>query len=60
VKTETILVRVRPEEKQAFQEAADIAGIPMSAWVRERLRWASVRELEDAGKVAAFLVRNGD
>jgi len=50
-------IRVSPEEKAAFQAAAQLAGIPLSAWVRERLRRAAVRELEDAGQEIAFLQR---
>jgi len=55
MKTENMLIRMQPEEKQAFREAAEIAGLPLSAWVRERLRRATVRELEDAGKPVRFL-----
>jgi len=54
-KTELIKVRVTPEEKQSFQDAADLAGIALSSWIRERLRRVSVRELEEAGKKIAFL-----
>ena len=31
-------VRVDDAEKQTFQAAADLAGLDVSAWVRERLR----------------------
>jgi uncharacterized protein (DUF1778 family) len=55
LKTDNILIRVQPEEKKAFQEAAEIAGIPLSAWIRERLRRATIYELEDAGKPILFL-----
>jgi uncharacterized protein (DUF1778 family) len=48
-------VRVDADEKKAFQDAADLAGIPMSAWVRERLRRAAIRELEEAAIPIAFL-----
>jgi hypothetical protein len=46
--------------KIAFRDAARIAGIPMSAWVRERLRRAATRELEDAGREVAFLQRKSE
>lgn len=55
LKVEILKVRLEPAEKKAFQDAADIAGIPLSAWFRERARRAAVRELEDAGRRIAFL-----
>lgn len=55
MKTESIEIRVQSEEKAAFKEAADIAGLPLSAWVRERLRRITIRELEEAGKPILFL-----
>jgi hypothetical protein len=58
-KTTNLLVRVDPQEKQAFGEAATLAGIPVSAWVRERLRRAARRELEEAGRKIAFLEYGG-
>ncbi len=53
--TDYLEIRVGGEEKQAFKDAADLAGIPISAWVRERLRRAAVRELEEASIPVAFL-----
>jgi len=50
-----LLVRLQPAEKEAFQDAADLAGVPLSTWVRERLRRAAVRELEAAAQPIAFL-----
>lgn len=55
MKTESIEIRVQPEEKTAFKGAADLAGIPLSAWIRERLRLASIRELEGAGLSVPFV-----
>ena len=52
---ELLQVRLLPSEKKAFTEAADLAGIPLSAWVRERLRRAAISELEGIGVRAAFL-----
>ncbi|HEX4077493.1 MAG TPA: hypothetical protein VHX61_01280 [Rhizomicrobium sp.] len=57
MKSESVEVRVTPEEKQAFRDAADIAGIPLSAWIRERLRLAAIRELEGVGQPIAFVKR---
>lgn len=48
-------IRLEPEEKQAFEEAAELAGVPVSSWVRERLRRAARRELEEANRTIPFL-----
>lgn len=50
MKTESVEVRMQAVEKQAFKEAAEVAGIPLSAWIKERLRRAAARELADAGR----------
>jgi hypothetical protein len=42
-------------EKQAFKDAADLSGLALSAWVRERLRRAARQELEEAGQPVAFV-----
>jgi uncharacterized protein (DUF1778 family) len=55
MKTDILKVRLQPEEKQAFQDAADLAGIALSAWVRERLRKTARRELEEVGRKIAFM-----
>jgi uncharacterized protein (DUF1778 family) len=52
---EYLEIRVESAEKQAFKDAADLAGIPVSIWVRERLRRAAIRELEEAARPIAFL-----
>lgn len=54
-KTQILQIRLTEAEKQGFQTAADLAGIAMSAWVRERLRLASIRELESAGQKIPFV-----
>jgi predicted HicB family RNase H-like nuclease len=48
-------VRVADAEKQAFEEAASLSGLALSAWVRERLRLVAAKELETAGRPVAFL-----
>jgi hypothetical protein len=48
-------LRVSESEKAAFSRAAEIAGVPTSAWVRERLRAAAFRELDSVGEVAPFV-----
>lgn len=57
LRNESLLVRVEPNEKEAFQSAADLAGVSLSSWVRERLRQVAVRELKSAAIPNPF-VRN--
>ena len=57
MKTETVRLRVSRDEKRAFQDAADLAGIPLSSWIRERLRLAAIRELEGMGQQVPFIHR---
>lgn len=57
MKTMTLQIRLQPAEKEAFEKAAELSGIALSAWVRERLRAAAIRELEGAGQTAAFVPR---
>lgn len=63
MKTDLLKVRVSAAEREAFQNAADIAGITVSAWARERLRRAAVRDLQDASRPVPFLektrIQNG-
>ena len=54
-RTMSIQVRLSSDEKDGFTEAADLAGISLSAWIRERLRLAAIRELEAAGRRPAFV-----
>lgn len=54
MKSENILLRVQPDEKLSFQQAADLAGISLSAWMRERLRKIAASELEEAGEQIPF------
>jgi uncharacterized protein (DUF1778 family) len=54
-KTVPFNIRVTPKEKTAFVRAAEIAGVPISSWVRERLRAAAFREFDNVGEPASFL-----
>lgn len=56
-KTAFVKIRLSETEKEGFETAADLAGISLSAWMRERLRRAAIRELEDAGRPVAFVQR---
>jgi hypothetical protein len=59
-KGEFLQVRVDDAEKQAFNAAADLAGIDLSAWVRERLRLIARRELEKSGQPVPFLGKTSE
>lgn len=54
-KAESIEIRVTTGEKEAFREAASMAGIGLSTWIRERLRLTAIRELEAAGRRVRFV-----
>jgi hypothetical protein len=53
-------VRLNEVEKATFKDAADVAGVPLSTWVRERLRSAARRELIEAGQPVKFLMQRGE
>jgi len=55
VKSESVLLRLDPSEKRGFEQAARIAGLPLSAWMRERLRKAAKGELREASLSVPFL-----
>jgi uncharacterized protein (DUF1778 family) len=54
-KDDYLELRLDAAEKQAFKDAAELAGMALSVWVRERLRKVARKELEDADKPVAFL-----
>ena len=54
-KPQVLQIRLSSAEKQGFQAAAGLAGIPLSSWVRERLRLAAIRDLESAGQKIPFV-----
>jgi predicted HicB family RNase H-like nuclease len=53
-------VRVDHAEKQAFHAAARLAGLDLSAWVRERLRQVARGELDSAGLSTPFIGKSGE
>jgi uncharacterized protein (DUF1778 family) len=57
MKTMTLQIRLHENEKSAFEAAAEIAGIALSSWVRERLRRAARIELQDANQPVPFAAR---
>jgi uncharacterized protein (DUF1778 family) len=54
-KTDYLEIRVEVAEKQTFRDAAELAGLDLSTWVRERLRANAREELERASQPIAFL-----
>lgn len=54
-KTEALLLKLEQNEKIAFKKAAELSGLSLSTWIRERLRRASIKELEEAALPIAFL-----
>src|SRR6266852_3382734 len=54
LQTEYLDVRLVLSEKQAFKAAAELAGMPVSTWVRDRLRAAARRELLESGRPVPF------
>lgn len=54
-KDHVLQIRLTEAEKEGFADAAELAGIPLSSWVRERLRLAAIRDLESAGQKIPFV-----
>jgi hypothetical protein len=54
-KARVLQIRLTEDEKIAFEMASEFAGIPLSSWVRERLRLACIRDLESAGQKVPFV-----
>ena len=52
---EYIEIRLSSPEMQAFREAAELSGLALATWVRQRLRRVATRELENAERPVAFL-----
>ena len=54
-KDEYLDVRLETAEKEAFKNAAALAGVPLATWVRERLRKVARKELDEANQPVPFL-----
>jgi hypothetical protein len=48
-------IRITDDEKASFVMAAAIVGISLSAWTRERLRMACIKDIEATGNKVPFL-----
>lgn len=56
--TERVEMRMTKAEKQSFVEAAELAGLDLSSWVRMRLRQTARKELGDAERPVHFLIES--
>jgi uncharacterized protein (DUF1778 family) len=54
-KADILQIRLTLTEKAGISQAAALAGISISSWVRERLRLAAIRDLESAGLRVPFV-----
>lgn len=54
-KSESLLLRLSSSEKQGFADAAALAGVPLTVWIRERLRRIATEELSSSGKNVPFI-----
>ena len=50
-----VQIRVTDQEKTAFEMAAEYEGTTATDWMRQRLRSAAIRDLQNAGQVAPFV-----
>jgi hypothetical protein len=55
LKNKPMLINLEGSEKEAFKDAAELAGLSLSTWVRDRLRQIAVRELGKAARPIAFM-----
>jgi hypothetical protein len=53
VKREYLEIRIEAADKKTFRDAAELAGMDLSAWVRERLRGVAHRELSKNSRAPA-------
>jgi len=49
-------IRLLASEKAGFEEAAELSGLSLSAWMRTRLRMIAKKELEAEGLPVEFLM----
>jgi hypothetical protein len=54
-KSKPVQMRMTDLEKEGFIAAAELAGLSLSAWMRERLRIAARDELAKMGKRVPFI-----
>jgi len=54
-KDEQVLIKLSTKEKEGFKRAAELSGIGFSAWARQVMRSAAIKELQNAGEKIIFL-----
>lgn len=54
-KDSQVMIKVSESEREGFRRAADIAGIGLSAWARQKLRAAAIKDLQELGEKVPFL-----
>lgn len=54
-KNTQVLIKLSEAEKISFKRASEISGIGFSAWARQVLRTAAIKELQNAGEKIIFL-----
>lgn len=54
MKTASSELRIGEDEKEGFRLAANLAGLSLSAWMRERLRDSAATTLEAEGRRIPF------
>lgn len=50
-----VLIKLSELEKEGFKRASEISGIGFSAWARQVMRSAAIKELQNAGEKIIFL-----
>lgn len=55
IKSIRLDMRLNEAEKEGFRAAAELSGLDLSAWIRERLRQVAWKELEKAGRPVPFI-----
>lgn len=55
MKDEQVLIKLSEDEKKAFKKAAELSGVGFSAWARQKLRLAAIKELQEVGIKVDFL-----
>lgn len=50
-----ILIKLSESERDGFKRAAEIAGVGLSAWARQKLRSAAIKDLQEIGEKIPFL-----
>jgi hypothetical protein len=50
-----LLIRLSEKERQGIELAANLSGITMSAWARQKLRLSAAKELREFDRAIPFL-----